>query len=174
MKTETSQLANTDMEMNMNHPSVPRFRWLSLLVLALLLAGCARDKLPDPTPVELLITASPSVNPDRNDRPSPILVRVYELRSAGAFETADFFGLLEQDQAVLGGEMINRWEFQLDPGETTRLDASFQAASSTLGIVAAYRDIEQAKWRAVMPLRSGRKNELSAMLGQLEVSIAAR
>jgi len=158
----------------MTHPRSSIAVWLPVLVLALLLAGCSRDKRPDPTPVELMITASPAVNPDRNDRPSPVLVRVYELRSPGAFETADFFGLLEQDQAVLGGEMVNRWEFQLDPGETTRLDASFQAASTTLGIVAAYRDIEQASWRAVMPLRTGRKNELSAMVGRLEVSVEAR
>ncbi len=158
----------------MNETSLPRFHWLGLLTLVLVLGGCSRDKLPDPTPVELTITASPEVNPDRNDRPSPILLRVYELRSAGAFETADFFSLLEQDQAVLGAELVNRWEFQLAPGETTRLDASFQATSSTLGIVAAYRDIEQARWRAVMPLRSGRKNELSVMVGQLEVSIESR
>lgn len=158
----------------MNHPCSPRPCWLAFVVLALLLAGCARDKLPDPTLVELVLTASPAVNPDRNDRPSPILVRVYELRSAGAFETADFFALLEQDQAVLGAEMVNRWEFQLDPGETTRLDASFQTSSTALGIVAAYRDIEQANWRAVMPLRVGNTNALSAMLGQLAVSLEAR
>lgn len=147
----------------------------ALVVLTLLaLGGCARDKAPDPSPVELVLTASPEANPDRNDRPSPVLVRVYELRSSGAFETADFFAVLEQDQAVLGGELINRWEFQLDPGETTTLDASFQAGSGFIGVFAAYRQIDQAQWRAVAPIRSGRDNELSVMVGRLGVAIEQR
>ena len=149
---------------------------IPLLVLALMFAlgGCSRDKTPDPSPVNLVLTASPAVNPDRNDRPSPVLVRVYELRAPGAFETADFFAVLEQDQAVLGGEMVNRWEFQLDPGETTTLDASFQASSGFLGIVAAFRDIDRAQWRAVVPIRSGQENQLSAMIGRLSVSLEPR
>jgi len=147
---------------------------LPALLVMLVAAGCSRDKAPEPTPVNLLLSASPAVNPDRNDRPSPVLVRVYELRSPGTFETADFFAMLEQDQAVLGGELVNRWEFQLDPGETTTLDASFQAASGYLGVVAAFRDIEQAQWRAVTQVRPGRENELSAMIGRLSVTVEPR
>src|SRR6056297_1416255 len=112
------------MEQNMKTQSA--LKWISILALMLIfLAGCARDKQPDPTTVNLLLTASPASNPDRNNRPSPVLVRVYELRSAGAFETADFFALLELDRGVLGAEMLNRWEFQLAPGEIGSLEASF-------------------------------------------------
>jgi len=145
-----------------------------ILTVAFLLAGCARDKAPDPSPVMLELAASTAANPDRNDRPSPILVRIYELRSPGAFETADFFAMLEQDQAVLGGEMVNSWEFQLDPGESTMLDATFQASSGFIGVFAAYRDIEQAQWRAVSPIRAGRENELAVNVGRLDVSIQPR
>ena len=145
-----------------------------IAALAFLVAGCARDKAPDPSPVALELTASTAANPDRNDRPSPILVRVYELRSPGAFETADFFAMLEQDQAVLGGEMVNSWEFQLDPGESTTLDATFQASSGFIGVFAAYRDIERAQWRAVAPIRPGRDNVLAVDLGRLDVSIQPR
>lgn len=145
-----------------------------MMALVVVLAGCARDKTPDPSPVTMQLSASTDANPDRNDRPSPVLIRVYELRSVGAFETADFFAMLEQDQAVLGAELVNRWEFQLDPGESTTLDASFQASSGFVGVFAAYRDIERAQWRAIAPIRSGRDNELSATAGRLEVSIEPR
>lgn len=145
-----------------------------VLSLCFLLAGCARDKAPDPSPVALELSASTDANPDRNDRPSPVLVRVYELRSQGAFETADFFAMLEQDQAVLGSEMVNSWEFQLDPGESTTLDATFQASSGFIGVFAAYRDIERAQWRAITSVQPGRDNELSVNVGRLEVSIAPR
>jgi len=144
------------------------------LAVVVLLGGCARDKAPDPSPVVLELSASTAANPDRNDRPSPILVRIYELRSPGAFETADFFAMLEQDQAVLGGEMVNSWEFQLDPGESTRLDATFQTSSGFIGVFAAYRDIERAQWRAVASIRPGRDNELAVNVGRLDVSIQPR
>lgn len=149
---------------------------IAALVLSLvcLLGGCARDKAPDPSPVALSLSASTDANPDRNDRPSPVLVRVYELRSPGTFETADFFAMLEQDQAVLGGEMVNSWEFQLDPGESTALDATFQASSGFIGVFAAYRDIERAQWRAVAPIRAGRENEMAVTVDRLTVSIQPR
>jgi len=155
------------------HPNGWKFAAM-ILALAFLLAGCARDKAPDSSPVALELAASTAANPDRNDRPSPILVRVYELRSPGAFETADFFAMLEQDQAVLGGEMVNSWEFQLDPGESTTLDATFQASSGFIGVFAAFRDIGRARWRAVSPIRTGRDNELAVTVGKLDVSIEPR
>lgn len=150
-------------------------KWILLLALAVMvLAGCAQEKQPDPTRIDLLLSASPLANPDRNDRPSPVLVRVYELRSAGAFETADFFALLEQDRAILGAEMLNRWEFQLAPGETISLDTSFQADSAHIAVVAAFRDIERAQWRAISAVSPNQVNRLSAMIGQLNVTLQPR
>ena len=154
-----------------------RFGWkLLALILAfgVVTGGCSRDKAPDPSPVSVELSASTDANPDRNDRPSPVLVRVYELKSTGAFETADFFAMLEQDRAVLGSEMVNSWEFQLDPGESTTLDASFQASSGFLGVFAAYRNIERAKWRAVTSIRSGDDNVLAVNVGRIDVSIEPR
>lgn len=150
-------------------------RWILMLALAaLVLAGCGRETQPDPTRLDLLLIASPAVNPDRNDRPSPVLVRVYELRSVGAFETSDFFALLEQDRGVLGGELLNRWEFQLAPGETMSLDTGLQTGSSHIAVVAAFRDIERAQWRAISPVAPNQVNRLSATIGQLSVSLQPR
>jgi len=175
MKTCTTMNGDSKMEKPLD--KLPR-GWPSLILVlvfaSLILAGCAGEKRPDPTYVDLMLTASPAVNPDRNGRASPVLVRVYELRSAGTFETADFFVLLEQDQTALGAELVNRWEFQLDPGQTTRLEANFQPSSSALGILAAYRDIEQAQWRAVSPLEISSENELTAMIGRLDVNLGPR
>lgn len=145
-----------------------------LAIAALMLAGCAQERQPDPTRIDLLLSASPAANPDRNDRPSPVLVRVYELRSAGAFETSDFFALLEQDRGVLGAEMLNRWEFQLAPGETITLDTGFQTDSAYIAVIAAFRDIERAQWRAISAVSPNQVNRLSAMIGQLDVTLQPR
>jgi type VI secretion system protein VasD len=151
------------------------WKWIPMLALVLMvIAGCGREKQPDPTTVNLLLTASPASNPDRNDRPSPVLVRVYELRSAGAFETADFFSLLEEDRSLLGAEMLNRWEFQLAPGETETLDATFQPGSGYIAMVVAFRDIERAQWRAISEVVPNSENRLSAMIGRLDVTLQPR
>ncbi len=150
-------------------------RFLTLLTLAVamvvLSASCARDRPPPPTTVSVTLNASAEVNPDRNDRPSPIVVRVYELRSAGVFEITDFFSLLEQDSAILGSDQISRWEYQLEPGEQVALDAEFRSGSGYVGVLAAYRDIEHARWRAVQPIHPNRANDLEVVLERLEVSI---
>lgn len=158
--------------MNRFHPSL-RFL-VATAVAALVLVGCSGEKRPDPTSVSLELAASEMVNPDRNGRPSPVLVRVYELRSSGTFNTADFFTLLEQDQLVLGAEMVNRWEFQLDPGETAQLETEFQPFSTALGVMVAYREIERARWRAVSPVALESSNAMQAQVGELEVNLQPR
>jgi type VI secretion system protein VasD len=147
---------------------------LAVLAVCLVVTGCGRDRPPPPTTVSVVLQATPEVNPDRNNRASPLLVRVYELRSAGVFESSDFFTLLEQDSAVLGADQIGRWEYQLEPGERAVLDAEFRAGSGYIGVVAAYRDIEHARWRALHPLVMHRANDFEVTLDRLEVSIRSR
>jgi type VI secretion system protein VasD len=117
------------------------------------------------------LTAAADVNPDRNGRASPLMVRIYELRSAGVFENSDFFTLLEQDRAVLGSDQIARWEYQLEPGESMNLDATFQMGSGFVGVVAAYRDIAHARWRAIEPVEPNSVNEMEVIFDRLEVTV---
>ncbi len=156
--------------------SLSRLLLLFVVVTAmvLVLASCARDRPPPPTTVSVVLNAAADVNPDRNDRPSPVVVRVYELRSAGVFEITDFFSLLEQDTAILGADQISRWEYQLEPGERVALDAEFRSGSGYVGVLAAYRDIEHARWRAVQPIHPNRANDLEVVVERLEVSVRQR
>lgn len=146
-------------------------RLMAVLAVALLVVACSRDNRPDPSPITLELAATAQVNPDANGRPSPVLVRVYELRAPGVFESADFFALLEQDRSVLADDLINRWEYQLEPGERRRVDASFQASSGHIGVIAAYRNIEEATWRVVEPIESGRNNAFVATIDALRLEI---
>ncbi|MEE4330657.1 MAG: type VI secretion system lipoprotein TssJ [Wenzhouxiangella sp.] len=150
-----------------------RVRWTVLILASalLFLSGCARDRTPPPTTVSVTLTAAADVNPDRNGRASPLMVRIYELRSAGVFENSDFFTLLEQDRAVLGSDQIARWEYQLEPGESMNLDATFQMGSGFVGVVAAYRDIAHARWRAIEPVEPNSVNEMEVIFDRLEVTV---
>ena len=62
-----------------------------------------------------------TVNPDARKRPSPVVLRVYELKSNALFESADFVSLFEKDQAVLGAELVSREEVILQPNDVKEL-----------------------------------------------------
>ena len=98
------------------------------------------------------INVDPNVNPDRAGRPSPIVVRVYELKSVAAFNSADFFSLFDKEQETLGGELVGREEFQLQPAETRQYRRQLQPETKFIGVAGAFRDLEQARWRQAVPV----------------------
>ena len=97
------------------------------------------------------IAASKEVNPDANGRPSPVVVRVYQLRNDAAFNGAEFFALYDDEKKALGPEFITRDEFQLAPAESRTLDVTLAPDTRFVGAVAAFRDIRNAEWRAIVP-----------------------
>ena len=75
-----------------------RLAMAASVVAMVLYSGCASP--PKPTVVSATLIATATVNPDAHKRPSPLVVRVYELKSAAAFDAADFVSLFERDQAT--------------------------------------------------------------------------
>src|SRR5262245_55744080 len=63
------------------------------------------------------INTDAAANPDQHGRPSPVVVRVYELKGVGAFNSSDFFSLFDKEAETLGSELIGREEYDLRPGE---------------------------------------------------------
>lgn len=124
------------------------------LVCAALLTACASSEPRPKEPVwlDLSVNALPTVNPDNQGRAAPIAVRVYELKDAGTFKTADFFTLQSQDKTVLGEDLIKRDEWLLRPGDHQTIVRQADPATTSIGVVAAYRDLPNSVWRAVYPL----------------------
>jgi type VI secretion system protein VasD len=99
----------------------------------------------------MTIAVSADVNPDASGRPSPIVVRIYQLKTDAAFRGADFFALFENDAQVLGSELISRDEFTLAPAERKTMDVTVAGETRFVGAVAAFRDIRNAQWRVIVP-----------------------
>ncbi|RYZ11997.1 MAG: type VI secretion system lipoprotein TssJ [Comamonadaceae bacterium] len=143
-----------------------------LLLPGLLLAGCAAK--PVITTVALTLVAEADANPDARGRASPLTVRVYVLKSPGLFEGADFFSLFEKDQATLGAEMLQREEMLLRPGESRKLPLTLSADAKALGFMAAYRDLDRARWRAVRAVETGKSVPLTATFGARQIRLEAK
>ena len=140
-----------------------------MLFSAWMLSACASK--PVVTPVTLTVAASVDVNPDSRNRASPILVRVYALKSTGPFDNADFFSLFEKDQATLGAELVQREELLLKPGDSRLLKMTLAADVKAIAVMGAYRDLERARWRAVRPVELGKPLNLTVMFGARQVQV---
>jgi type VI secretion system protein VasD len=112
-------------------------------------------------PVEATVRASMTLatsadsNPDATGRPSPIVIRVYQLRAEGAFTGADFFPLFDDSEKVLGPELVTRDEYVMAPGERRSIDVTFARDARFVGVLAAFRDVRNAQWRAVVAVPKG-------------------
>jgi type VI secretion system protein VasD len=103
---------------------------------------------PPPVILTLNLTASADVNPDSQNRPSPVVVRLYQLKDDAAFKDADIYALFDKEQATLGAGLASREEYELAPLEHRALIIKPPPDVRFIGVVAAYRDIRNAQWRA--------------------------
>lgn len=155
------------------------FRCLSAAALiGVALAGCAdvpipfiTPKKPDPTVVDAKVVASPQANPDARKRPSPVVVRVYELKSRAQFDSADFLSLYERDKEVLGGDLVQRDEFILKPGETKDLNRQPQPDTKFLAVLVGFRDLEKSRSRAIAAVTPNSTNRWVIKIEPLTVAI---
>jgi type VI secretion system protein VasD len=123
-------------------------KMLTLLVAACLLGACAA-KPAKLEPARMEFVVAPNANPDSSNRPSPLVVRVFQLRNDSEFAGADFFSLYDKEKETLGASLISREEYVLEPGEVRKLELAVNAEARFLGAIAAFRDIRSAQWRAV-------------------------
>lgn len=124
-------------------------RWIAIVMLAAV-AGCASGP-PKPTKARMIVTAQADVNPDATGRPSPVVLRVYQLQQDAKFVDADFFALFDNEQQVLGSDLLARDEITLAPGERKEVQVEVKGEAKFLGAVAAFRDIRNSQWRVIQP-----------------------
>ena len=129
----------------------PGLKILGMTVILAFLAGCA-SKPPEDVTLKGSLVAVESVNPDSQGRPSPLVIKIYQLEAKDKFELADFFPLFDQPESTLGSDMLGVEDVMLSPGESRPYEGEFDPQTRFIGVVAAFRDINQARWKAVVPM----------------------
>lgn len=146
-----------------------------LALTVLLLSGCsALSPYSSVTKLDLGLSASDQVNLDLNGRPSPLVIRLMELKHPVAFENADFFSLYERPKASLSPDLVTSEELEIRPGETVELKLSVEPGSRYVGVLAAYRDLPQTQWRYVIPVVAGERTEARLIFDQAGIHNASR
>jgi type VI secretion system protein VasD len=113
---------------------------------------------PPASAFELTVVGGPDLNPNAQGRPSPVVVRIFDLKSARAFESADFAALFEHPADSLKDAMAAQEELVLRPADIQNRERPVAPGVSALGIAAAFREMDGAVWRLVVPLVPGRRN----------------
>lgn len=153
--------------------NTPR-RKLLLVPVLLALSYCAAPPPPPKPPAVLTLTAvgGADQNPGPSGSPEPVQIRVFLLNNTGKFEGADVFALTDHDKATLGEDEAGSESFVLAPGETHTLTRKLKPGVQAVGIVALYRDIDGATWRASAPVADSGPTKLTLKVGKLAVSLA--
>ena len=151
------------------------FRFLLLLLFLSLLAGCSREL--KRIYLESRIEAVEDLNPNKEGESSPVVMRIYQLKTIGAFQSADFFALMDDEARAIGEDLIAREELELRPGQSIEMRRNFGPAVRYIGVVVAFRDLEKARWRAFSQLprktwvRSHKRVGITIRLERLAVDI---
>lgn len=139
---------------------------LTILLSAVVLSACSTSNIFSSTAnaivspsTDLIFNVSKDVNPDLYERASPVVVTIYELSSRTIFDTQDFFSLYEDSQSILGPDLLNKQELELQPEQKLTHTLVLNKNARYVGIVVAYRDIDKSRWRGVVEVSpTGYKN----------------
>ncbi len=152
-----------------------RLLWAAGLAAAAALCGplAAAPPAPQPTIAVLDIQAAADINPDPKGAAAPVGIRLYQLTLPDGFEAADFFALYRDDGAALGAALRGREELVLAPGRRERVSEEMKEDAHYIGVLVAYRDIDHASWRLVVPVPANKTTTFAVELAGETVRLAA-
>lgn len=100
------------------------------------LAACAPS---GPGVVTIVAQGAAGMNPGPDGADRPLTLQVVQMRSAGAFDGADFFAL-QNPSAALGAEFIKADQIALTPGAAKTVAIGLDAGTTVIGVIAGFRD----------------------------------
>ncbi|WP_084801370.1 type VI secretion system lipoprotein TssJ [Bradyrhizobium sp. Ec3.3] len=143
------------------------------LLIAAVGASCSIDKSLKTTSIKFVIQTDPLVNQNARGEPSPVVVRIYELKSTTNFDRAQFFELLDNDAKRLGPDLVAKRETELKPGEKYDFERNTPIDTRYIGVIAGFRLGNDAQWRSTAEIKPDRDNTILVKLTAHAISVEA-
>lgn len=151
----------------------------SIILACILTTLCAcgwfkKDKppaQPEPTRVVIEIETAGDINPSITNRPSPVVVRIYQLRSYADFKKADFTSLYENGNQALGKDLIDQQEIFVKPGEKRTVFFEAPDDLRTVGIMAAFRYYQKGQWKVSTGIQPNKTNVVNVFINGTNVQL---
>lgn len=135
----------------------------TLLVCAA--TGCGKPH------IELDVASHPNVNPDYSGRPSPVIVKLYELKSDLTFRQGDFNSLFSQPVQTLGADLVAADELVFVPSEAATVTYELMPETRFVGLVAGFRQMDRAEWRGIVPVSPEEKKVIRIQLSDVSLAL---
>lgn len=105
------------------------------------------------TDLQLTFFVHADVNLDDDNISSPLIVRMYELKSPDLFKKANFIDIFEKDAQVLGADLIARQRLKyMQPGETREVSFVLSEETKYVALFAEFLRYKDAQYKLVIPI----------------------
>lgn len=149
---------------------VSKTGFISLLAVATIVMLSACGGAPKRESLDMQVSATVDVNPDMQGRPSPIILHVLELGSTEQFNRLDYMSLTQPSGAALGPDLLGKNQVVLQPGDNKAMPMELNPMTTAIGLVAGYRDIDNASWRTSIPIVQGDTKGIVITLEQQRIT----
>ncbi|WP_305907334.1 type VI secretion system lipoprotein TssJ [Methylomarinum sp. Ch1-1] len=143
------------------------------LVLLSLLTACSTsgDVEREAIFANLTVIADANLNPAIDGRASPIVTRVYQLAETAKFDNSGFFALYENDQALLGNDLLSRIELEVKPDENYQHRLEIKPNTRFIAVLAAFRDLDNSQWKDMTAFQIDSNRSLTIKLNENSVKL---
>jgi type VI secretion system protein VasD len=139
-------------------------------IIAVLATRCSSP--PPPAVLTLTAIGSADQNPNPKGEPSPVEVRLFQLKSPAKFERSDYAALIDNERNTLGSEGKSAEAFVLHLGETRTVTLDLDKGVRFIGAAVLFSKIDETpKWRAVSPVAESGPSKLTLKINGLTATI---
>jgi len=134
-------------------------RMIFIFVCMTVISACSMKSVKKAIPfvssdsyLKLTLSASSDINPNPAGRASPLNVKTYVLSERTTFDNLRFDAAFEKAKVLLDDELVSQKEYIFQPGESKRYKIKVTEDSKFVVVLAAYREVDAAKWKIVLPV----------------------
>jgi type VI secretion system protein VasD len=125
---------------------------------------------PKPSTVTVNVAGQPGMNPGPDGGDRPVTVLIMRLKSAGKFNSADYFALQGDAGTALGADLVGSDSVAVAPGQTASKTITVEPEATTLGLVALVREPGGRTWRTTKSVSPGSTVTINARIGKGGIS----
>ncbi|WP_413495845.1 type VI secretion system lipoprotein TssJ [Morganella psychrotolerans] len=134
-------------------------RVISIILFFSVLTGltaCRSLTLPESGVLRVVVRTQENSNPNADNQPAPVVLRIYQLNSDEIFNRESFMALWQHDQSLLKEQLLaKRTTGPVYPASEETLLLPLQAGTTHIGVLAGFAKAGEAKNKivaAVLPL----------------------
>jgi type VI secretion system protein VasD len=143
----------------------------SLYLLVALVVGCQSSKstvggyFDLDTDIKIDFIIDSDINPDDIGTASPLFIRLYELKSTTMMKKADFLDVYEQDEKVLGPDMVAVHRLKrFKPGQNRSEQLVLNKDTQYVALFAEFSNFSNSKFKLIVPVVSNNVFKNSATI----------